>query len=172
MLKEFQDRTTGLNIHIHLTSPSAYLLEHRSQLLPGFPGVPETVAIVLFQAGVELVAESEAIAREKERLLAQFLLFAETVREASNFYTEIICPRSGFPLYSQPGEQHFDIVAIAHDSLKIQFQPTGDRCKVLSYLDWQTAVYPCLFIASASPSEVETTLNPHSLFDRVTLPEP
>ncbi|MEA5467923.1 hypothetical protein [Spirulina sp. 06S082] len=159
MLKEFQDRTTGLNIHIHLTSPSPYLLEHRSQLLPGFPSLLETVAIVLFQAQAELVAESEAIAREKERLLGQFLLLGRTVRELSNFPTEIICPRSGFPLYSKPGEQHFDIVAIAHESLKIQFQPTGDRCKVLSYLDWQTAVYPCLFIASASPAQVEAVLN-------------
>lgn len=159
MLKEFQDPTTGLHIHIHLVPPSAYLLQDRQQLLPGFPEVPQTVAIALLQAKEELATESEAIANEKDRLLEQFLSLAHTVRETSNFPIEIICPRSGFPLVSQQGEKHFDIVAIVSQSLNIDFSPTRDRCKVFSYLDWQTAVYPGLFLASASISEVAERLD-------------
>ncbi|MGK7926031.1 MAG: hypothetical protein AB4290_12440 [Spirulina sp.] len=154
MFKQFHDPTTGLQYHVHLVEPSAYLRERQPQLLPGFPAIPQTVAIALFQAKEELSGESDAIAQEKDRLLADFLLWARTVRESSNFLTEIICPRSGFPVHSQPGEKHFDIVAIVHQSLKIPFTPTRDRCKIFSYLDWKTAVYPCLFIAAAPISEV------------------
>ncbi|MEM9538072.1 MAG: hypothetical protein AAGA60_01010 [Cyanobacteria bacterium P01_E01_bin.42] len=159
MIEQFQDPTTGLQIHIHLVPPSAYLLEHQPQLLPGFPAIPETVAIALFQAKAELATESEAIAQEKDRLLEQFLFLANTVRETSNFPIEIICPKSGFPLYSQQGEKHFDIVTIVHQSLNLTFESTRDRCKVFSYLDWQTAVYPGLFLAAAPISEVAERLN-------------
>ncbi|MBP0019441.1 MAG: hypothetical protein J7647_18045 [Cyanobacteria bacterium SBLK] len=159
MLKEFQDPTTGLQIHIHLVPPSAYLLQYQSQLLPGLTEFPQTVAIALFQAKEELVTESEAIAKEKDRLLEQFLSLARTLRETSNFPIEIICPRSGFPLVSQQGEKHFDIVTIVHQSLRIDFSQTRDRCKVFTYSDWKTAVYPGLFLASASIPEIAEQLD-------------
>jgi hypothetical protein len=117
------------------------------------------VVIVLQQAQYELVEVTPEIEQEKERLREKFLRFgfevAFSLRDLS-FLSNLIDPRTGYPLLSRPGEISHDDTAVVQALLGLPV--IRNRCRVLEHPVWGKAVYPSILLTSAPPPVVEPIL--------------
>ena len=125
------------------------------------------MVIVLLKAKYSLQEEGEKITHEKNRLEAEMEMlgnkFYDTCHQA-RILSEVISPKTGYPIYSQGGELNFDLVATVHASLGYPFSNTRNNCKVLRHPNWQTAVYPGLFLSNASFIDTQFILRQLSSF--------
>ena len=145
----------------YLKSPTLFIQTHRFKLLPGWTIAPQMMVIVLLKAKYPLEKEGEKICQEKNRLAAQMTsLGAEFYRicHQAGILSEIILPKTGLPIYSQEGEVNFDLVETVHSSLGYPFSKTHNNCKVFQHPTWQTAVYPGLFLSTASADDTQLIL--------------
>ena len=70
------------------------------------------------------------------------------------FLSDLIDPRTGYPLLSSPGEIPHNDTAVVKALLG--FPVIHNNCRVLIHPSWGMAVYPSVLMSSASP----TLLNP------------
>lgn len=148
-------------IEIYIKSPTLFMMDHWAKLLPNWKITPQTIVLVLLKSQFPLDREGKFIKLEKDRLLKHFLILGESFYVASErrgFLTEIISPKDGTPQYSPQGTLIFDLVAAVHYSLGFDFFRTVKGCKVLKHPVWQTAVYPGLFLSTATASDVKDIL--------------
>lgn len=115
--------------------------------------------IVLQQAQYELVETSPEIEQEKERLREQFLRFGFEVAfnlRDRGFDSNLIDPRTGYPLLSRPGEIPHDDTAAVKALLGLPI--IRNRCCVLEHPLWGKAVYPSTILTSAPPHIIKPML--------------
>ena len=145
----------------YLKSPTLFIQTHWLKLLPGWTIAPQMMVIVLLKAKYPLEEEGEKIAQEKNRLAARMSILGDEfyrICRQAGILSEVISPKTGLPVYSQAGELNFDLVATVHSSLGYPSSKTPSNCKVLQHPTWQTAVYPGLFLSTASADNTQLIL--------------
>lgn len=141
--------------------PSPFINTHWHQLLPDWSCPVESILVVLQPCSCDLAAKTPATDDQKQRLRQQFLEFGNQVAHhirQRGYLVEMFDPRTGLPLFSQPGSLPLDDVAVAQACLGYQ---TRDRwgCSLILHPTWGSAVYPSTLLSSAPPAIIETILH-------------
>ncbi len=144
---------TGQAVQISIHNPSQYICANCEQILPGWQEQSFLwVIVVLQQSRYPLLERTAQVEAEKERLREKFMRFgcdlAFNLRDRG-FLTDLIDPRTGYPLLSHPGEVPHDDTAVVKALL--DYPVIKNRCCVLVHPDWGTAVYPSILISEAPP---------------------
>lgn len=141
----------GEETQITIHSPTRYIRNNSQRILPDWKNTLEmSVAIVLQQSQLPLTENSPLIETEKQRLRAIFMRFACDVAfdlRDKNYLTDLIDPRTGYPLLSRPGQITHDDIAVVKALLK--YPIICNKCRVLIHPKWGTAVYPSILISAA-----------------------
>lgn len=150
---------TGQSVEISIHQPSTFVSQNLERVLPDWTSPVIWVVIVLQQTQYELAETTPDVEREKDRLREKFMRFgfefAFKLRDRG-FLTDLIDPRSGYPLLSRPGEISHDDTAVVRALLG--FPVINNNCSVLEHPRWGTAVYPSTMISSASPTMIKAAL--------------
>ncbi|MEA5514321.1 methylmalonic aciduria and homocystinuria type D protein [Nodularia sp. UHCC 0506] len=157
---------TGQAVQISIHSPSQYICANCERILPDWKNQPDLwVVVVLQQSRYPLIKSTPEIEIEKQRLREKFMRFgcdlAFQLRDASGegvhhrgYLTDLIDPRTGYPLLSHPGEiPHNDIAVV---KALLNYRVIKNKCRVLVHPRWGAAVYPSVLISVAPPIIIET----------------
>lgn len=139
--------------------PSLFIVQNLERVLPEWNQPVLWVVIVLQQSRYELVAKTPAVEREKERLREKFMRFGFDVAfnlHDRGFSSNLIDPRTGYPLLSRPGEIPHDDTAVVKALLG--FPIIRNKCRVLEHPIWGKAVYPSTLLTSAPPKVIKPVL--------------
>jgi Methylmalonic aciduria and homocystinuria type D protein len=147
----------GQAVQISIHSPSQYICANRERILPDWNNrLSFWVAIVLQQSQYKLEKRTPEVEAEKERLRETFMRFgcdvAFNLRDRS-YFTDLIDPRTGYPLLSRPGRSPHDDTAVVRALL--HYPVIQNKCRVLIHPQWGTAVYPSVLISEAPPIIIE-----------------
>jgi hypothetical protein len=148
---------TGQAVQISLHNPSQYICANCQRILPDWQQQDFLWVVVILQQSqcplTEITAVSE---QEKERLREKFIRFgcdiAFNLRDRG-YLTDLIDPRTGYPLLSHPGPVPHDDTAVAQALLN--YPVVKNQCSVLVHPLWGTAVYPSILISAAPPQVME-----------------
>lgn len=157
LLHLFAETGQAVQISIHL--PSSFIAQNIERIVPDWNLPVLWVVIVLQQSRYELVETTPHVEREKERLREKFMRFGCDVAfklRDRGFLTDLIDPRTGYPLLSRPGKISHDDTAVVKALLGLSLIPNS--CRVLEHHDWGTAVYPSIIMSSASPTIIKSVL--------------
>ncbi|WP_086690610.1 methylmalonic aciduria and homocystinuria type D protein [Nostoc sp. T09] len=148
---------TGQAIQISIHSPSQYICANCERILPDWKQQSFLwVVIVLQQSRYQLHESTAVIESEKERLREKFMRFgcdlAFNLRDR-NYLTDLIDPRTGYPLLSHPGSVPHDDTAVVKALL--HYPVIKNKCRVLVHPNWGAAVYPSIMISEAPPIMIE-----------------
>ncbi|WP_414546151.1 methylmalonic aciduria and homocystinuria type D protein [Nostoc sp. CCY0012] len=151
---------TGQAVQISIHSPSQYICANRERILPDWQNHPYLwVVIVLQQSRYQLVKSTPAIEQEKEHLREKFMRFgcdlAFQLRDRG-YLTDLIDPRTGYPLLSHPGAIPHNDTAVVKALLK--YPVIKNKCCVLVHPTWGAAVYPSVIISVAPPIIIESSI--------------
>lgn len=150
----------GEEIQISIHPPSRYIFDNCERILPDWKNKLEmSVVIVLQQSQFALIESSPQIETEKQRLRARFMRFACDVAfelRDQNYLTDLIDPRTGYPLLSRPGQIPHDDTAVVKALL--QYPIICNQCRVLIHPKWGAAVYPSILISAASQIIIVRTI--------------
>jgi hypothetical protein len=150
---------TGQTVQMSIHRPSPFVVQNLERVLPDWNLPVLWVVIVLQQARCELVDITPESEQEKERLREKFLRFgfevAFSLRDRG-FLSNLIDPRTGYPLLSRPGEILHDDTAVVKALLGLPV--IRNRCCVLEHPVWGKAVYPSTLLTSAPPRVIEPIL--------------
>jgi Methylmalonic aciduria and homocystinuria type D protein len=139
-------------LEIRFCQPSPFVRQHQRQLLPTWNEPIASILLVLQQSRFPLTEKNPELDREKDRLRERFLRWAFPrvcqLRD-SHFLTDLIDPRSGYPLFSSAGEICHDDVAAVAAVLGFQIAAAGN-CRAIVHPQWGTAVYPGIVLSTAS----------------------
>jgi hypothetical protein len=150
---------TGLAVQIYINQPSLFVSKNLERVIPDWNLPAAWVVIILQQSRFPLIETAPHVEREKDRLREKFMrLGCDTAFELRDrgFLTDLIDPRTGYPLLSRPGEISHDDIAVVKVLLK--FPVIHNSCRVLEHPSWGTAVYPSSMISSASPTIIKSVL--------------
>lgn len=144
---------TGQAVEISIHSPSQYVCANRQQIFPDWPHqLSLWVVIVLQQSHHPLLKSNAAIEKEKEALRARFMRFgcdlAFKLRD-NGYLTDLIDPKTGYPLLSRPGAIPHNDTAVVKALLK--YPVMENKCRVLIHPTWGAAIYPSVMISAAPP---------------------
>jgi len=157
----------------HRCSP--FVAQNLERVFPDWvlPVTTCRVIVVLQQSRYPLAETASHIEREKDRLRERFLSFgSDVVRYLRDrgFITDLIDPRTGYPLLSRPGEiAHDDTAAI---KALLGYPVIHNSCSVLEHPSWGSAVYPSILISSASSRAIMPVLKRVALQHGWTVPQP
>ena len=142
---------TEISVH----APSPFVAENWQRIIPNWTASAIWVVIVLQRSRFPLTAVNPAVEREKERLRNRLLRFGFHLASVlgDRGLIEIIDPRTGYPLFSRPGEMTHDDVAVVQNLLGYSVE--SGECSALVHPRWQTAVYPGILLSSADPSDIK-----------------
>ncbi len=148
---------TGHAVQISVHPPSQYICANCERVLPDWKNQPCLwVVIVLQQSRYELVEMTPEIEAEKNRLREKFMRFgcdlAFNLRDR-NYLTDIIDPRTGYPLLSRPGKIPHNDTAVVKALLN--YPVVHNQCRVLVHPEWGMAVYPGILISVAPPIMID-----------------
>ena len=149
--------TTGSCIEISIHSPSSYICINRERILPDWKDkMSFWVVIILQNSSYQLWDTTTEIETEKQRLREKFMRFgcdlAFNLRDRS-YLTDLIDPRTGYPLFSRPGKiPHDDTAAV---KALLGYQVIKNKCRVIVHPKWRMAVYPSIIISQAPPVIIE-----------------
>jgi hypothetical protein len=156
----------GQAVQISIHSPSQYICANREQIFPDWKNQRSLwVVIVLQQSQYELVESTPEVEIEKQRLREKFMRFGcdvafnlrdcapRTAKGDYSYLTDVIDPRTGYPLLSRPGKIMHDDTAVVKALLS--YPVIKNKCRVLVHPDWGTAVYPGILISQAPPFFIE-----------------
>lgn len=150
---------TGQAVQMSVHPPSPFIANNLERVLPDWNLPVLWVIIVLQQSRYELVETSLQVEQEKERLREKFMRFgfdvAFTLRDR-NYPSNLIDPRTGYPLLSRPGEIPHDDTAVVKALLDLPL--IRNRCRVLEHPQWGKAVYPSTLLTSAPPKIIKPVL--------------
>ncbi|MEA5580699.1 methylmalonic aciduria and homocystinuria type D protein [Nodularia harveyana UHCC-0300] len=149
---------TGLGVEISIHSPSDYICANCERILPDWKNQGcFWVIIVLQQSRYQLVKSTTQIEQEKQRLREKFMRFgcdlAFQLRDRG-YVTDLIDPRTGYPLLSHPGEIPHNDTAVVKALLN--YPVMKNKCRVLIHPLWGAAVYPSVLISVAPPKMIKT----------------
>lgn len=148
----FELATPRGGVQIFIRLPSAYIVKNLTRILPGWQPVDVWVIIVLQQSALPLEQKTPSVAREKDDLRERFLHLgfevAYALRDRAHL-CEVFDPPTGLPLLSRPGDKtHDDVAAVA---ALLDYPVKAGDCACLVHPRWETAVYPGILMAAASP---------------------
>ena len=146
-------------IDISIHSPTPFVTNQQKLILPDWHLPIAGVIIVLQQARFSLTDRKDYVNQEKDRLRDKFIHFGLEIVSAlgdRGFLSDLIDPRTGYPLLSHPGEIAHDDVAVVKALLG--FPVMIGNCSTLIHPNWGAAVYPSIVISSALPSDIQTIL--------------
>lgn len=139
--------------------PSLFIANNLERVLPDWNLPVLWVIIVLQQSRYEMVEITPEVEQEKERLREKFMRFgfdfAFNLRDR-NYPTNLIDPRTGYPILSRPGEIPHDDTAVVKALLGLPV--IHNNCRVLEHPRWGKAVYPSTLLTSAPPKIIKPTL--------------
>jgi Methylmalonic aciduria and homocystinuria type D protein len=139
--------------------PSPFIANNLERVLPDWNLSVLWVIIVLQQSRYELVEIRDEVEQEKERLREKFMRFGFDVAfnlRDRNYPSNLIDPRTGYPLLSRPGEIIHDDTAVVQALLG--FPLLRNECRVLEHPHWGKAVYPSTLLTSAPPKIIKPVL--------------
>jgi hypothetical protein len=147
----------GQAVQISIHAPSQYICANCEQILPDWKEEPVFwVVIVLQRSQYELVKSTPEIEVEKQRLREKFMRFgcdlAFSLRDRG-YLTDLIDPRTGYPLLSRPGAMPHNDTAVVKALLG--YPVRKNKCCVLVHPTWGKAVYPSVLISTAPPALIE-----------------
>lgn len=150
----------GQAVQISIHPPSQYICANRDRIFPDWQQQPLFwVVIVLQRSQYPLVKITPETETEKEHLRAKFMRFgcdlAFNLRDRG-YCADLIDPRTGYPLFSRPGEIPHNDTAVVKALL--QYPVLKNKCCVLVHPTWGTAVYPSIFISTAPPIILELAI--------------
>lgn len=137
--------------------PSPFIYKHFHRLLPDWPCPAASVLIVLQPCAWDLSEHTPQTEHQKQQLRQRFLQFGYRVAtklQTLGYLADVFDPRTGLPLFSQPGQIHLDDVAVVQFCLGYS---TLERqgCSILLHPLWGSAVYPSILLSSATPPILE-----------------
>ncbi|MCJ8278991.1 MAG: methylmalonic aciduria and homocystinuria type D protein [Rivularia sp. ALOHA_DT_140] len=157
----------GEEIQISIHSPTRYIRENCQRILPDWNNsLGMSVVIVLQQSQFALIETSSRVETEKQRLRAKFMRFACDVAfdlKDKNYPTDLIDPRTGYPLLSRPGQISHDDTAVVKKLLK--YPMICNKCRVLIHPEWGTAVYPSILISTAPRIIISRTIQNNAVLN-------
>jgi hypothetical protein len=151
---------TGQAVQISIHNPSQYICANCEQILPDWTQQQFLWVVVVLQQSkyplLEITADTET---EKERLREKFMRFgcdvAFNLRDRG-YVTDLIDPRTGYPLLSHPGPVPHDDTAVAKALLN--YPVIKNKCCVLVHPQWGAAVYPSVLLSAASPEIIASVI--------------
>ena len=150
---------TGQAVQISIHQPSQFIVQNLERVVPDWNLPVLWVVVVLQQSRYELVEITPHVEREKERLREKFIRFGFEVAfklRDRGFLTDLIDPRTGYPLLSHPGQIPHDDTAVVKALLGLPM--IHNSCRTLEHHEWGTAVYPSIMLSSASPTIIKSIL--------------
>lgn len=150
---------TGQGVQISIHQPSSFIAQNLERVIPDWNLPVLWVVVVLQQSRYELVETTPHVEREKERLREKFIRFGFEVAfklHDRGFLTDLIDPRTGYPLLSHPGQIPHDDTAVVKALLGLPM--IHNSCRTLEHHKWGTAVYPSIMLSSASPTIIKSIL--------------
>ncbi|NES81976.1 MAG: methylmalonic aciduria and homocystinuria type D protein [Moorea sp. SIO2B7] len=146
-----------MDISIHPLSP---FVANNQKLILLDGNLPLAGVIIVFQqAKFSLTDAVNYVNQEKDRLRDKFIHFGLDVVSALSarvFLSDLIEPRTGYPLLSHPGEIAHDDVALVKALLG--FPVMIGNCSAIIHPSWGSAVYPSILISSALPLDLKPVL--------------
>lgn len=145
------DNRRSPQISIH--PPTPFLSDNLPRILPEWNSEKISVVIVLQRSRFSLTESTPEIEAEKNQLRDRFLNFAFDVASELNrrgWMTDIIDPKTGYPMLSKPGELHHSDAATV--ATLLNFPLKRGLCSIALHPDWGSALYPGVFM-SAAPSD-------------------
>lgn len=165
---------TGQAVEMSVHRCSPFVAQNLERVFPDWvlPITTCRVIVVLQQSRYPLAETAPHIERGKDRLRERFISFgsdaARHLRERG-FLTDLIDPRTGYPLLSRPGEiAHDDTAAV---KALLGFSVIHNSCSVLEHPSWGSAVYPSILISSASSRAIMSVLKRVALQHGWTVPQ-
>lgn len=146
----------NLEIFVKTININDYIILNKEKLLPDWQQVPKTIIFLFFRCQHSLNGsnlKSEEI--EKERLLLEFYTLGKKFyyySQNQKILSEVICPKTGFPIYSNKGKEIFITQQLVKRYLP-SFKVKTKECGLFHPL-WGQAVYPCIILSGA-----ELTIN-------------
>ena len=129
-----------------------YIFINQSKLLPSWQQLPQTLIFMLFKSRIKLNGSNLIKEQlEKDYLLAIFLNLSLKISQKmqeKNLYIAIICPKTGYPLYTQKGEEFFNIPSLINRHLP-HFKTKKNYCDLI-HPQWGRKIYPSLILSSTS----------------------
>ncbi|WP_414576594.1 methylmalonic aciduria and homocystinuria type D protein [Anabaena sp. CCY 9402-a] len=151
---------TGQAVQISIHAPSQYICANRDRILPDWQQQPLFwVVIVLQRSRYPLVKITPQTETQKEHLRANFMRFGCDLAfnlSDRGYLADLIDPRTGYPLFSRPGEIPHNDTAVVKALL--HYPVLKNKCCVLVHPTWGTAVYPSIFISTAPPTILELVI--------------
>lgn len=129
-----------------------YIFINQNKLLPSWQESPKTLIFILLKSRIKLNG-SDLIKEqlEKDYLLPIFLNLSLKIYQQTqekNLDIAIICPKTGYPLYTQKGEEFFNIPSLITRHLP-NFKTKEIYCDLI-HPQWGRKVYPSLILSSNS----------------------
>jgi Methylmalonic aciduria and homocystinuria type D protein len=147
-------------LEVRLCQPSLFVQQNQQKILPTWNNPISSIILVLQQSPVPLTTEDPQLESEKEQLRERFLRWAFPrvcqLRDR-RFLTDLIDPRSGYPLFSSSGEIRHDDVAAVAAILEWEIAAAGN-CRAIVHPQWGTAIYPGIILSTASLSVLQSFL--------------
>lgn len=143
------DRPSQISIH----PPTPFLRDNLTRILPEWNSDEIRVVVVLQRSRFPLTESTPEIELEKNQLRDRFLKLAFNVASELNrrgWMTDIIDPKTGYPMLSKPGELHHSDAATV--ATLLNFPLKRGLCSLALHPDWGSALYPGVFM-SAAPSD-------------------
>jgi len=162
---------TDQAVEIFLNQPSSFICRNLERVIPDWILPDAWVVIVLQQSRFSLADTAPHVEREKDRLREKFIRFGFDVAFAlrdRGFLTDLIDPRTGYPLLSRPGEICHDDSAVVQALLG--FSVIHNSCSLLEHPVWGSAVYPGILMSSASPQAIKSILKRFAVQHGWTVP--
>ncbi|MBF2062996.1 MAG: methylmalonic aciduria and homocystinuria type D protein [Calothrix sp. C42_A2020_038] len=152
--------TRGYSLQISIHSPSQYIRTNRDRIFPDWKNQTSMwVVIVLAQARCEMLDTGVLVETEKQILREQFIRYGFDVAfnlRDKGYLTDLIDPRTGYPLLSRPGQFPHDDTAVVKALLG--YPIIKNKCRVVLHPNWGTSVYPGILISEAPPVMIEWML--------------
>ncbi|OCQ97101.1 hypothetical protein BCD64_16085 [Nostoc sp. MBR 210] len=147
----------GQAVQISIHAPSQYICTNCERILPDWKQEPFFwVVIVLQRSQFSLVESTKEIEAEKQKLRQRFMGFGCDVAfelRDRGYLSDLIDPRTGYPLLSRPGAMPHNDTAVVKALLG--YPVIKNKCCVLLHPSWGTAVYPSILISAAPPTLIE-----------------
>ncbi|AKG23055.1 methylmalonic aciduria and homocystinuria type D protein [Calothrix sp. 336/3] len=147
----------GQAVQISIHHPSQYIRANRDRLFPDWQSQANFwVVIVLQQSRHSMMDITPEVEAEKQQLRENFMRFGLDVAfnlRDRGYITDLLDPRTGYPLLSRPGRiPHDDAAAV---KALLGYPAIQNRCRVLVHPQWGTAIYPSAMISIAPPFMIE-----------------
>ncbi|MDJ0619052.1 MAG: methylmalonic aciduria and homocystinuria type D protein [Calothrix sp. MO_192.B10] len=150
----------GKAIQITIHSPSEYIQANRDRILPDWKDQPSLwLVIVLQQSQYQMLEITPKVEREKQQLRENFMRFGFDVAfhlRDRGYLSDLIDPRTGYPLLSHPGEiPHDDTAAV---NALLHYPIIRNKCRLLIHPQWGISIYPSILISTAHPTIIELVI--------------